>query len=165
MAERGAERAHRGAIAQIALPSRDRQLGRQMLKQRGREPQVTLAVLEVDRVYLMRHNRRADFALHRALAEVAERDVAPHVAREAEQDSVVTDHQVEQLGDEIVALDLGGERVPYQAHRLDEAARALDPIGPRHSGLMRIEVADRAVELAEELLEAKRATLALQASR
>src|ERR1700682_713310 len=103
MAERGAERAHRGAIAPIALPSRDRQLARQMLKQRGREPQVTLAVLEVDRVYLVRHHRRANFALNRALAEIAEGDVPPHVAREAEQDDVDSDHKVEQLGDEIVA--------------------------------------------------------------
>src|SRR3984893_9001864 len=165
MAERGAERAHRGAIAQIALPSRDRRVGREMRKERGRKPQVTLAVLEVDRVYLVRHHRRANFALNRALAEVAERDVPPHVAREAEQDGVDTDHQVEQLGDKIVALDLGSERVPYQAHRLDEAARALDPIGLWHGGLMRIEVADRAVEFAEELLAAKSALLALQARR
>src|ERR1700687_3600251 len=160
MAERGAERAHRSAVAEIALPSRDRQLGRQMLKQRGRESQVTLAVLEVDRVYLVRHNRRADFALHRALTEVAKRDIPPHVAREAEQDGVDADHQVEQLGDEIVALDLGGERVPDQAHRFDETARALDPVGLRNGGLMSIEVADRAVELAEELLAATRAPLA-----
>jgi hypothetical protein len=48
MAEGRADTANRGAIAQIALPSRNRQLGCEMLEHRDRESEIAFAIFEVD---------------------------------------------------------------------------------------------------------------------
>src|SRR5208337_2701996 len=104
MPERRTHRSYRRAVGEIALPSRDRQLGRQVIEQRARDSKVALAVLEVDWIDLVRHHRRAGLSRDGFLREVTDRDVAPHVAAEAEQDRVDAHHDAEQLGDKIVAL-------------------------------------------------------------
>ena len=53
---------------------------REVREQRIGEAEVAFGVLEVDRVDLVRHRRRADFAGLQRLLEVAQRDVAPDVA-------------------------------------------------------------------------------------
>src|SRR5208283_5945384 len=99
------------------------------------------------------------------LREVTDRDVAPHVAAEAEQDRVDPHHDPEQLGDKIVALDLRGQRIPGETEPLDEIARVRDPVNLGMGEVMRVEVADRSVELAEKFLAAKLRELARHASR
>src|SRR5208337_3678532 len=54
MPERRTHRSYRRAVGEIALPSRDRQLGRQVIEQRARDSKVALAVLEVDWIDLVR---------------------------------------------------------------------------------------------------------------
>ncbi len=71
----------------------------------------------------------------------------------------------EQLGDKIVALDLRGQRIPGQTEPLDEILRVRDPVNLGMGEVMRVEVADRAVELAEKFLAAKLRELARQARR
>ena len=44
-------------VGQVALQARDRQLRRQMSQDRVSHTQVTLRVLEINRVHLMRHRR------------------------------------------------------------------------------------------------------------
>ena len=118
---------------------------------RARELEVRLGVLEADRVDLVRHRRRAGGAGLRDLAEVAERDVRPDVGREVVQHAVgVGDARVE-LGLPVVRLDLGGERVPGEAERLDELARDVGPRDIRSRDDVRRERAGRARELAEVL--------------
>jgi glutathione S-transferase len=60
------------------------------------------------------------------LLEVAQRDVAPDVADQVDQDGVGARHGVEQLGHVVVRLDLDGVGVEGQAQRFDEdlAAKA-----------------------------------------
>ena len=71
----------------------------------------------------------------------------------------------EQLGDKIVALDLRRQRIPGEPERLDEVARMRDPIDLGMRELMRVEIADGAVELAEIFLTAKLRELALEPRR
>jgi glutathione S-transferase len=99
--------------------------------------------------YLVRHGRRADLAGDRALAEVADRDVGPDVAVEVEQDGIEAGQRVAQLGDVVVWLDLDGVGVPVEAEPRDETLGERRPV---HLGVGRqvgVEVANRAVDLAE----------------
>src|ERR1700674_2489566 len=152
MPERRTHRTNRGAVGQIALPSRDRKLFRKMVEQRVRDSEIALAVFEIDWINFMRHHRRSGLARNRLLREVADRDVVPHVAAESEQDRVDTRHDREQLGDKVVAFDLGGQRIPGQPESLHEILAVRDPIDLRMREMMRVEVANRAVELAEKFL-------------
>jgi len=93
--ECGPNRTNRGAVGQIALPSRDRKLIGEMLEQRVGDAEIALAVFEIDWIHFMRHHRRAGLAGHDLLYEVANRDVAPHVAAESEQDGVDPHHDPE----------------------------------------------------------------------
>ena len=147
---------------QVALPSRDRQLLREMVEQRVRDSEVAFAVLKVDRIHLVRHHRRAGLARNGLLREIADRDVAPHVAAEAEQDRVDANQHAEQLGNEIVAFDLSGERIPGQAEPLDEILRVRNPIDFGMREMMRVEISYRAVQLAEKFLPSKLRQLALR---
>ena len=72
----------------------------------------------------MRHRRGADFAGFRFLCEVTERDIAPDVAVEIEQDRVRARVGVEQFRDRVVRLDLDRVRIEFEAEILDEAALA-----------------------------------------
>jgi glutathione S-transferase len=76
----------------------------------------------------VRHGRRADFAGLDLLLEEAERDVAPDVAIEVDQDAVGAGEGVEQLGQRVVRLDLDGVGVEGQAERLDEALGEAFPV-------------------------------------
>jgi hypothetical protein len=120
MRDADTEVAQNRRVGEIALPARDRQLCGQMPQDGVRDPEVAFGVLEVDRVDLVRHGRGADLARDGALLEIAERDVAPEVAREVDQDGVEAREGVEQLRHVIMGLDLGGVGVPGQPERLDE---------------------------------------------
>ena len=85
-----------------------------------------------------------------ALPEVAERDVAPHVAREIEKHGIGAHERVAVLGDPIVRLDLRGVAVRLQAERFDELRAEARPIDVRQGRDMRVEIADRAVHLAQD---------------
>jgi hypothetical protein len=76
----------------------------------------------------VRHGRRADFAGLDLLLEEAERDVAPDVAVEVDQDAVGAGEGVEQLGQRVVRLDLDGVGVEGQAERFDEALGEAFPV-------------------------------------
>ena len=86
------------------------------------------------------------------LLEVAQRDVAPGVARPVDQDGVGARHRVEQLGDPVVRLDLDRVRVERQAQALlDDAAREGLPVEIGVGREVRVVVADRAVHLGQRL--------------
>ncbi len=57
-------------------------------QQRVGDAEIAFGILEVDRVHLVRHRRRADFAGDHLLPEVAERHVAPEVAAQVGEDRV-----------------------------------------------------------------------------
>src|SRR3546814_17955902 len=59
VAERGAERAQYGRVGQVALPAADRQLGGEVFEQRVGDAEVALGVLEVDRIDLVRQDRKS----------------------------------------------------------------------------------------------------------
>src|SRR5579864_6721428 len=123
-----------------------------MIEQRICDAEIALAVFEIDWIDFMRHHRRAGLARDRLLREVANRDVVPHVAAEAEQNRVDTRHDREQLGDKVVAFDFGGHRIPGESKPSHEILTVRDPIYFRMRKMMRVEVADRAVELAKKFL-------------
>src|SRR6266446_6577239 len=85
VAERDADVPQHHRIRKVALPARHGQLLGKMPKQRVRDPEVALGVLEIDRIDLVRHGRGADFPRFRLLFEITQRDVAPQVAVEIEQ--------------------------------------------------------------------------------
>ena len=135
-----------------------------MLEDRVGDTQVALGVFEVDRVDLVRHGRGADFAGHGLLLEVTEGDVAPDVAVEVDQDGVEAGDGVEQLGDVVVRLDLGGVGVPAQAQvTFDELAGVGFPVDARVGRQVRVVVAHGAVDLAQQRYSRDLSDLALQA--
>ena len=148
MTHADADVAQHRRIREIALPARDRQLVREETQQRVRQPEIAFGVLEVDRIDLVRHRRGADFAGEHALPEVAERDVAPHVAAQIDQHRVDARERIEVLGHPVVRLDLRGVWIPGETQRFDEALAEAQPVDLRIGDQVRIEVADRAVDLA-----------------
>jgi hypothetical protein len=163
LCEGAAEIAQHRRVREVALPARDRQLLDQVAEQRVGEAEVAFGVLEVDRVHLVRHRRRADFAGPGALAEVADRDVAPDVAREVEQDRVEARHRREQFGEAVVRLDLRGVGVPVEPERGHEARAFASQSTVGIGRQMRVVVADRAVDLAEQAHAGDLPALAVQA--
>ena len=115
MAERDAHVAQHGRIGEVALPARDRKLLAHVPQQRVGDAEIAFGILEVDRVHLVRHGRGADFARLQLLPEVAERDVAPDVAVEIDEDRVRARVGVEELGDRVVRLDLDRVRIELEA--------------------------------------------------
>ena len=156
VAEGHADVAQHRAVGQVALPAADRQLLAQVAQQRVGEAEVALGVLEVDRVDLVRHGRRADLALLQALLEVAQAHVAPDVAREVDQDGVGARHRIEQLGHVVVRLDLDavgleGEAQAQRRRRLHHLAAEGLPVELGPGRQVRVVVAHRAVHLAQQL--------------
>src|SRR5262245_25381677 len=121
------------------------------MQQRVRDSEIAFGVLEVDRVHLVRHRRGAYLAGDRALAQVAEGDVTPRVAREGDENRVDAGERVAVFAYPVVRLDLRGIFVPGDALRLDECRADLPPVERRQRGDVRVEIADRAVPLAEDL--------------
>ncbi len=151
MAERDAQVAQHRAVAEVALEAADRQLLAEVREQRVGQAEVAFGILEVDRVDLVRHRRRADLAGARLLPEVAQRDVAPGVAAPVDQHRVAARNGVEQLGHRVVRLDLGRVGVEGQPQPLldDVAGEALPvEVGPGRQ--VRVVVADRAVHLGQQ---------------
>ena len=100
--------AQHSGIGEVTLPARDRQFLGEVAKYRIGQTQVALGVLEVNRVHFMRHSGRANFALNRALLKVAQRDIAPYVAIEVDQDRIEAANGIKQFSDVVVRLDLSG---------------------------------------------------------
>ena len=59
-----------------------------MCKHRIGYPQVALSILKINRVDLLRHGRRTDFALYQLLLEIPFTDIAPDILREIDQDGI-----------------------------------------------------------------------------
>src|SRR5579872_1805344 len=134
-----------------------------MLEERIGDAEVTLGIFEIDWIHLMRHDRRTGLAFDGALAEVSDRNVTPHVAAETEQNGIDARDRREHLRDEVVTLDLRRERIEDEPESFDELLRQRDPINLGIRERMRIEIADRAVELAQILLRAQQFQLPLDA--
>jgi glutathione S-transferase len=82
-----------------------------MREKRVCEPKIAFGVLEIDRIDLVGHRRRAHLAFDQALLEISERDIAPQIARQIDQNGIGAHQRVAILGDPIVRFDLGGVRV------------------------------------------------------
>src|SRR5437899_1444085 len=123
-----ADSAQSGAVTQISLPSGDRQLDGEMLQQRGDDTEIALAILEVDRIDLVRHRGRSSLARDRSLLEIAQRYVAPHVPAEIQQHGADSYGYIEQFGEKVMALDLRGQRIPGETEPFDKIFRMLDPV-------------------------------------
>ena len=134
-----------------------------MAQQRIGDAQIAFRVFKVDRVDLVRHGRAAHFAFLDLLLEVTQRDIAPHVAVQVDQDGVHPAHRLEQLGHVIVRLDLDGVRVPGQAQAFNKAGGQAFPAHVRVGAQVGVEVAHCAVDLAQQRLCGDLLALALQA--
>ena len=151
VAERDPQVAGHGRVREVPLQARDRQLGGQVFEQGVGDAQVALGVLEVDRVHLVRHGRRPDFARRDLLLEIVERDVAPEVAVQVDQDGVDPAQRVAEGGQVVVVLDLGGRARARQPQRgVDELVGEGDPVDPRVGDPMRVEIARGPAELGRE---------------
>ena len=82
---------------------------------------------------------------------MVQRDVAPHVAVEVDQDGVEAGDTVEQLGDIVVRLNLGGVRVPLNSQGGHELFTELMPVHFRVSGNMGVVVTYRAIDFTKDL--------------
>ena len=112
----------RQAISAAGLHPPDDDGGGEDIRQGCGHLEVGLGVLETDGVDLVRHRRRADGPLPADLGEVAHRDVGPHILRQPVQDPIEARDIGIELGLPIVALDLGGQRVPLQPKAFHEGA-------------------------------------------
>ena len=119
-------------------------------EQRIGDTAVAFRILEVDRVDLVRHGRGADLAGHRALAQVAQRDVAPDVARQVDEDHVDRGERIAVLADPVVRLDLRGQGLYSSPSELDEARATAGQSSAGQRADVGVEVADRAIPLAED---------------
>ena len=132
------------------MPARYHQLFRHVRQQRVGDTDVAFGVLEVDRVDLVRHGRRAGLAFDFALCEVVDRDVTPHVTIEVEQYLIESKDCVKQLRHVVVRLDLRRQRVDAQSQPIDEAARHIRPIDLGVGDKVCVVVAHGAVELTQQ---------------
>src|SRR5690606_36185701 len=119
-----------GRVAQVALPARHRQLVGEVAEQGAGDAEVALGVLEVDRVYLVRHGRGADLGVPDAQPEVAQGDVVPHVPAQVEEHGRAAGRRVQVLRHPVVRLDQRRERVGGEAQRLYEPAAQVRPVDP-----------------------------------
>ena len=90
VAERDAEVAQHGRVGEVALPARHRQLLGEVAQQRVGEAEVAFGVLEVDRVDLVRHRRRADLAGHASAAGNSRARCSPRRRGRGRSGSVLT---------------------------------------------------------------------------
>ncbi len=163
MGKANAQIAQHGGVGQVALPAGDRQLAGQVLHDRVGDAQVAFGVFEVDRVDLVRHGRGADFTRNGLLFEVAEGDIGPDIAIKVDQNGIEARDCIEQLGDVVVRLDLGGVRVELQAQGLlDELLGVGFPVDCRIGGQVGVVVADRTIDLAQQRNALDLGNLALQ---
>ena len=112
----------------------------------------------------MRHGGRAHFARFHFLLEIAQRNIAPHIAVEINQNGVDARDGLEKFRHIIMRLDLDGvgvERKPQAALHKGLAMRFPIHIGISHH--VRIVIAHRAVDFAQKFLRLDLADLALQA--
>ena len=164
MGKANAQIAQHGGVGQVALPAGDRQLAGQVLHDRVGDAQVAFGVFEVDRVDLVRHGRGADFTRNGLLFEVAEGDIGPDIAIKVDQNGIEARDGIEQLGDVVVRLDLGGVRVELQAQGLlDELLGVGLPVQFGVGGQVGVVVANGTVDLAQQFHGGELVALALQA--
>lgn len=81
---------------------------------------------------------------------MVQRDVTPDVTIEVDQNGVETGDTVEQFGDVVVRLNLGGVRVPLNAQRGDKFFAELVPVNLRIRGDVCVIVTDRAVDFTQD---------------
>src|SRR5690554_6838594 len=127
------------------------------------QSQVALGVFEVDGIDLVGHGRRADFAFHGFLLEVAQRDIAPDVAIEINQDGVEAADGIEKLGNVVVGFDLGGVGVKGKRNAFDESTGVALRVHFGVGGQVGVVVAHCAVDLAQYFDAFNLLELALQA--
>src|SRR5690554_1295885 len=111
----------------------------------------------------MGHGGGAYFAFNGFLLEVAEGDIAPNIPVQVNQDGVEATDGIEQLGDVVVGLDLGGVGVPAQAQAFYELLGIGFPVDLRVSGKVGVIVSDRTIDFAKQGCLANLLQLATQA--
>ena len=121
------------------------------------------SVFEIDRIDLVRHGGRSDFVRDGALLEVAERNIAPEIAAQIDEDRVEAAGDGEVLRHEVVRFDLRGAGIPGQAQALDENTGQPRPVHLGIGGKVGVEIANGAVHLAEQGQRGKLFALAPQA--
>ena len=91
---------------------------REFLSKEGKEgvshAEVAFGVFEVNRVDLMRHCGRTDFAFFELLLEVVQGDVAPDIAVQVDQDRVGTSNGIEEFSHVVMRFDLNRVRIECQ---------------------------------------------------
>ena len=114
------------------------------------QAEIAFRIFKINRIDFVRHRRGTDLAGFQLLPEQTQRDIAPDVAVKVDQNRIDTDKGVEQLGQSIVRFDLDGVRIKFQAQPLDETARKAFPVKIRIRRQMRVVIADRAVDFAQQ---------------
>ena len=147
--------AQHGGIGQVALPAADRQFFAQMAQKRVGQAQIAFGVLKINGVNLVRHGARTHFAVAQLLLEIAQRHIAPNVARPVDQNGVGACHSVKQLGHVVVRLDLDAVGLKAQAQaqglgRLDHTLGKGFPVKIGPGRQVRVVVAHGAVHLAQD---------------
>ena len=82
---------------------------------------------------------------------MVQRDVAPHIAIEVDQDGVEAGDAVEQLGNIVMRLNLRGVRVPLDAQRGNKLFTELVPVHFRIRRDVGVIVTHRAVDFTQNL--------------
>src|SRR5690606_7384658 len=130
-----------GRIGQIALKARDGKFGGQVLEHRIGDTKVAFRIFEVDRVHLMRHSRRAHFALTNLLLEILHRDVLPDVTAEIDENGIDAPKTVEKGSKVIVMLNLGGREAARQSEGRAKLFTEVMPVDGGIGDKVRIHIA------------------------
>ena len=94
-------------IGEVALPAGHGELLCEMTQQRVGNTQVAFGVLKVDRIHLVGHGRRSDFPGQDLLPEIAERNVAPKITTQVNENRVVTRQRITVFRDPVMAEERG----------------------------------------------------------
>ncbi len=164
MCHRHADIAQHGRVRQVALQARNGELAREELIDGNGHTEVTLRILEVDRIDLVRHGARSYLTGLDLLLEVLGRDIHPHIARQVDQDGRDALQGIEHGGQVVVVLDLRGVLRAAQAELFaDKSIGKRHPIHRGIGGVVGVHITRSATELGRHGDSLKLGDLLLQA--
>ena len=144
-------------VSKVALQTAHREFLREELQQGIGNPEVPLAILEVDRIHLVGHCTRSHLAGLDLLFEVLHRDIHPEVAVEIDNDGIDATNSIEDGRQRVVVTNLSRILFALQAQFLtNEAIGKRTPVVVGISHMMSVEVTCSTAKLSRKRAMAQR---------
>ena len=147
VSERHSHISEHSRIRKVTLQTGNRQFHGQECEHGVGHSQVALRILEIDRVHLVRHCRRAHLILVHLLLEIFHRYVSPDITGHVDKNGIDTPQAVENGSQVVVMLYLRGRERTLQAERIHKPVTERNPVDVRERHLVRIHIAGSTAEL------------------